>query len=188
MSSGKPWTEGEKIMLLVGMIDHVDNKGARPHMKDVHVPGRSARSINHTWSKIREEVDKYRQEHGMEPTKKRSRRASKTTDSGGAKGANGGSRRQSKMATPVSSDDDEEFKPSKKPRLDFEQEKPLLDSEKKDGVPQAPAESSDDKVPEPATAGTLRRSRRSIKKRAVYIKKEDVSDDDDESDDYEDEA
>ncbi|KAI0152416.1 hypothetical protein F4776DRAFT_30403 [Hypoxylon sp. NC0597] len=125
MSSGKAWSQQEKICFLVQIVEHLTastSKGGIPYKK-VELPGRSEKSMTHTWGHLRAEAAAFRQaqadgQEALAPSKTNGgskRGTSKSTDAtlrrSSRKRAHTGPYRDSL------SDDDEDKVPVKKARL-----------------------------------------------------------------------
>ncbi|KAI2624198.1 hypothetical protein GGR54DRAFT_595444 [Hypoxylon sp. NC1633] len=159
MSSGSAWSEGEKALFYVQVVDQFSNNGrSRINYSKINMPGRTTKSLTHVMNKIRAEAAAYLQSVGdgnglqspvASPTKGKSKK-----------------RGMKLLDHELLDDEDNEEKkhsPQKKAR------RLSSDDEKKTETINLAADSSDDKPP----TTPLRRSSRPVKRKAVYVKDKD---------------
>ncbi|OTA96113.1 hypothetical protein M434DRAFT_28199 [Hypoxylon sp. CO27-5] len=123
MSSGKAWSQQEKICFLVQIVEQLStSKGGIPYKK-VDLPGRTEKSMTHTWGHLRAEAAAFRQAlaDGQEATGplktngNNKRAAAKSTDAAPRRSSR--KRTHSGPYLDSLSDDDEDKVPVKKARL-----------------------------------------------------------------------
>ncbi|KAI0840973.1 hypothetical protein F5Y06DRAFT_234565 [Hypoxylon sp. FL0890] len=122
MSSGKAWSPQEKICFLVQVVEHL-SKGKVPY-KEVNLPGRTEKSMTHTWNHLRAESTAFLQGQvdgqgatSIPKTKGGNKRVA--TESAATTAPRRGSRKRTQTGSyrDSLSDDDEDKIPVKKPRL-----------------------------------------------------------------------
>ncbi|KAI1103109.1 hypothetical protein F4804DRAFT_244187 [Jackrogersella minutella] len=113
MSSKKAWTQEEKISLLVQALDHIDSP--LPY-QEIQLPGRSKKSMIHTWSHLRAESAAWLQgqSNGQEASSANSSASRATASSKPASHRSGREVTRKVMHRDTDDDSDAPESPSKK--------------------------------------------------------------------------
>ncbi|KAI1142357.1 hypothetical protein F5Y05DRAFT_409503 [Hypoxylon sp. FL0543] len=110
MAGGKAWTMEEKISFLVQIIEHLPSKAGMPY-KQVELPGRTERSMGHTWNHLRAESHAFLEGHGGNK-----RAASESTPTPGPRRSTRKRKHEGSYRDSLSEDDEDKI-PVKKARL-----------------------------------------------------------------------
>ncbi|KAI8963872.1 hypothetical protein F5Y11DRAFT_132183 [Daldinia sp. FL1419] len=128
-SSGGSWSPQEKLELLLQIVEHLNGSGRSIPFSEIHMPGRTTKSLQHTWKHLRDEAAAYR--NGKDDNS--NTEAAAATDGNGAnktpsktttsRRRSSRSRTQKRPFSEWLSDDEEDMVSIKKARLSSDEEK-----------------------------------------------------------------